>query len=157
MPRTRHLLGLIGTLGILVTTVCTPSYGAEPGKLEIKSQDQLISAIKEAFQHKDADMLLSLQCFEGAEEGDVRAVSDYLTTTVKQESRVTSVDWLPLKGNESKLSSRGGRTYKYNLTPVGRVKISFESQDPTDDKAVTYTVGSKGDELRLSMKVPVGP
>lgn len=123
---------------------------AEP----VKSREQMMSAIKEAFQNKDADGLLSLQCFDGAAEDDARSVKDYLKSNVKQEGKVEEVSWLPPKGNEEKLSTMGGRAYKYNLPVVGRIKISFGKDETGEEKFLTYTIGQKGEELFMSMRIP---
>ncbi|HEY9786477.1 MAG TPA: hypothetical protein V6D17_13805 [Candidatus Obscuribacterales bacterium] len=120
----------------------------------IKSKEELVAAYKDVFRNKDADRLIALQCFDGAEEDDIRAVKEYLTNAAKTETKVSEINWLPPKGNEDKFASMGGRPYKYNLPVIGRIKVDFQADESGEPKSFTFAIGNRGEELLMAMRVP---
>lgn len=153
MNHYRRSLALALALAIFTITLLCANVSADPIKDPITTTDQLKECYRKIFTGNDVDALLSLQCFDGAEEGTEEAVKDYLRHTLKKDATVEDVAWLPPKGNEETPRTMGGKTYKYNLPVVGRIVVKV-STGGSDSEEVSYVIGKKDERYLMPMRIP---
>lgn len=153
MIKYRRTFAIACLFTVFTLNLLCANVSADPIKDPITTTDQLIECYRKIFTGNDVDALLSLQCFDGAEEGSEQAVKDYLRHTLKKDATVEDVSWLPPRGNEDTPKTMGGKTYKYNLPVAGRIVVKLLTGG-NETEEVSYVIGKKEERYLMPMRVP---